>query len=683
MTKNLLRTAPIAKFKSYCRFSLERQLRSFRKKGTSVNFWIMVLCDSLSILLAYLLAYALRFEAFLIYERQLYYAGSLILIFGIKLPVFYFMGLYNGMWRYTSLRDLLNIIKAVLLSSVTIVAIMLFVNRFHGFSRAVFIMDAIICLLFLCGSRISIRYLLQHTRIRQRQKERPKHKKRLLLIGAGDAAEKVVREISDNSNLPYELVGFVDDDNVKTGMYIHGLPILGMTEELSEIAEQNRAEELLIAIVAIEAAPMKRIVDLCQQTRLPFKVLPGLGELIEGKLSVTAMRDISYSDLLGRAEVKLDQEQIGGYVTGKKVLVTGAGGSIGSELCRQLLRFRPGLLILFDAGEENLYAVQMDLEHEFSFKNYVTILGQVQNSQLLDRVFGQYKPDVVFHAAAYKHVPLLEINPWEAVFNNVLAAQKLMETALAHKTKRFVLVSTDKAVRPTNVMGASKRLTELLLIARCRQQQENGENKETGQAATAGHKMACMAVRFGNVLGSSGSVIPLFKRQIEHGGPVTVTHPEITRYFMSIEEAAQLILQAGAMGGNGEIFLLKMGTPIKIADLARDLIKLMGREPETDIKIAYTGLRPGEKLYEELITEGEGVVVTRHEKIMVLHGESRPFSELALLFNELFVKAKFHDSKGLKEILRKIIPEYVPDYHARAVVEPPSRQELIAPGGNL
>ncbi len=633
----------------------------------------MVLCDSLSILLAYLLAYALRFEAFLISERQLYYAGSLLVIFGIKLPVFYFMGLYNGMWRYTGLRDLQNIIKAVLLSSVTIVAVMLFVNRFHGFSRAVFIMDGIICLLFLCGSRIFIRFLLQHTLVRQRQKERPKPKKRLLLIGAGDAAEKVVREISDNPNLPYELLGFVDDDTAKTGKYIHGVQILGTTEELSKIAEQNRAEELLIAIVAVEAAPMKRIVDLCQQTRLPFKVLPGLGELIEGKLFVTAMRDISYSDLLGRAEVQLDQEQIGGYVTGRNVLVTGAGGSIGSELCRQLLRFRPALLILFDAGEENLYGVQMDLEHEHSFKNYVTVLGQVQNNHLLDRVFQQYKPDVVFHAAAYKHVPLLEINPWEAVFNNVLAAQKLLETALAHNTRRFVLVSTDQAVRPTNVMGASKRLTELLLIAHCRQQQESGEAGESSQPASDGHKMACMAVRFGNVLGSSGSVIPLFKRQIAHGGPVTVTHPEITRYFMSIEEAAQLILQAGAMGGNGEIFLLKMGTPIKIADLARDLIKLMGREPETDIKIAYTGLRPGEKLYEELITEGEGVVVTRHEKIMVLLGDSRPYSELALLFEDLFMKAKFHDSKGLKEILRKIIPEYVPDFGVRAVVEPPSQ----------
>ncbi len=672
MTKNLLSTSHIANFKSYWRLALNQQVLGFRKKCSSVNFWIMVLCDSLCILLAYLIAYSLRFEAFLIHERQLYYTGSLVLIFGIKPPVFYFMGLYNGMWRYTSLRDLLNIIKAVFLSSGIIVTAMVFVNRFHGFSRAVFIMDAIICLLFLCGTRISIRYLLQHTRIRQRQKERPRPKKRLLLIGAGDAAEKVVREIRDNPKLPYELIGFVDDDITKTGMHIHGLPILGITEALGGIAEQSRAEELLIAIVAVEAAPMKRIVELCQQTRLPFKVLPGLGELIEGKLSVSAMRDISYSDLLGRAEVKLDQAQIGGYVTGKNVLVTGAGGSIGSELCRQLLRFQPGLLILFDAGEENLYAVQMDLEHEHSFKNYITVLGQVQNSELLDKVFEQYKPDVVFHAAAYKHVPLLEINPWEAVFNNVLAAQKLMEIALLHKTKRFVLVSTDKAVRPTNVMGASKRLTELLLIAHCRKQQENQESNDGGLPTTTSDIMACMAVRFGNVLGSSGSVIPLFKRQIEHGGPVTVTHPEITRYFMSIEEAAQLILQASAMGGNGEIFLLKMGTPIKIADLARDLIKLMGREPETDIKIAYTGLRPGEKLYEELITEGEGVVVTRHEKIMVLHGDCRPYNEMALLFEDLFMKAKLHDAVGLKEILQKIIPEYVPDYGARAVVQPTS-----------
>ncbi len=655
--------------KSYLRYSLKNYILSLRKKSASVKFWTMLSCDAVCILLAYMLAYALRFEAFLIHERQFYYAGTLAIIFGIKLPVFYIMGLYDGMWRYTGLRDLQNIIKAVVLSETTIISVMLFINRFQGFSRAVFVMDAIICLLLLCTTRISIRYLLQQTRAWQ--KERPKSKKRLLLIGAGDAAEKVVREVSDNPALPYEIIGFVDNNPGTIGMRIHGIPVLGRTENLCEIANETRAEELLITIVNMNGGPMKRIVELCQQTGLSFKVLPGFGELIEGKLSVTAMRKISYCDLLGRDEVKLDQNQIGGYITGKRVLVTGAGGSIGSELCRQLLRFQPEFLILFDANEENLYNIQMELEHGFSFKKYVTVLGQVQDSRLLDRVFCQYKPEVVFHAAAYKHVPLVELNPWEAVSNNVLAVQRLMDTAIAHKTSRFVLVSTDKAVRPTNVMGASKRLTELIMLLYSQKQSAFIPPEGGGQAQPGRCRMACMAVRFGNVLGSSGSVIPLFKRQIQKGGPVTVTHPEITRYFMSIEEAAQLILQAGSMGGRGEIFLLKMGDPIKIDSLARDLIKLMGHEPETDIKIEYTGLRPGEKLYEELITEGEGIIKTEHQKIMVLYGNGNGLSndELERQLHELAIKAESHDAVGIKQILHQIIPEYVPDFKAGSIAE--------------
>lgn len=662
MTNSLLNPARFANLKSYCRYSLSHHLLSLRKKSTSINFWIMLLCDALCILLAYMTAYALRFEAFLLHERQLYYAGSLAFIFAIKLPVFYLLGLYNGMYRYTGLRDLQNIIKAVLLSSAAIVSVMLMINRFQGFSRTVFVMDAIICLLLLCASRIFVRYLLQQSRF-HRQQERPKRKKRLLLIGAGDAAEMVVREIAANPKLPHEVVGFVDDNPAKTGMRIHGIPVLGSTEDLTEIAEQTQAEELLIAIVAMDAEPMKRLVDICRQTGLSFKVLPGLGELIEGKLSVTAMRDISYSDLLGRAEVKLDLEKIGCYLTGRTVLVTGAGGSIGSELCRQIVKFDPRRLILLDAGEENLYNIQMDLLHGHRFHEIVPVLGKIQKEDFLDSVFAEYKPFVVFHAAAYKHVPLLECNPWEGIFNNVMASRQLVKAAVRHKVGRFVLVSTDKAVRPTNVMGATKRLTELIMLACCRQH-------EVRPAAVDNPVTTFMAVRFGNVLGSSGSVIPLFKRQIAKGGPVTVTDPEITRYFMSIEEAAQLILQAGAMGSGGEIFLLKMGTPVKIVNLAQDLIKLMGYEPETEIKISFTGLRPGEKLYEELITEGEGIVPTGHDKIMVLRGEGPTAEQLEEKLATLEDKANRHDAQGIKEILKNIIPEYTPDLTARAIVGP-------------
>jgi FlaA1/EpsC-like NDP-sugar epimerase len=378
---------------------------------------------------------------------------------------------------------------------------------------------------------------------------------------------------------------------------------------------------------------------------------------------VKSIRDISYTDLLGRKEVRLEQDKIGRYLKDKVVLVTGAGGTIGSELCRQILTFSPKSVILFDAAEENLYSIQMELLHECNYHNMVPILGKIQDLKLLKTVFKHYRPTVVFHAAAYKHVPLIENNPWQAVENNVLAAQYLIETSILHNVERFVLVSTDKAVRPTNVMGASKRLTELLMQAYTTCPYTDDEDNDEASE----HNTIFMAVRFGNVLGSSGSVIPLFKRQIELGGPVTVTHPEITRYFMSIEEAAQLILQAGSMGQGGEIFILRMGKPIKIAEMAKELIRLAGRVPDQEIKIKYTGLREGEKLYEELITEGEGIVDTDHEKIMVLRGNKVECCNLFNGIEQLCEKADEHDSRGIKEILQQIIPEYTPDFESLGV----------------
>ncbi|HOT83800.1 MAG TPA: polysaccharide biosynthesis protein, partial [Candidatus Defluviicoccus seviourii] len=350
---------------------------------------------------------------------------------------------------------------------------------------------------------------------------------------------------------------------------------------------------------------MRRIVETCKACRVPYKTLPGIGEIIDGRVSIKALRDVNYEDLLGRSTVQLDMEEIQGYLKGKSVLVTGCGGSIGAELCRQIVRFQPQTLILVDASEANLFYIELALRNELRFDRCRAVLGRIQDEKLMTDVFERYHPQVVFHAAAYKHVPMLENNPWEAVFNNILGSRVIMEIARRNGTERFVFVSTDKAVRPTNVMGASKRVTELYLQA----------FEETGPTRF-------MAVRFGNVVGSSGSVIPVFLKQIEQGGPVTVTHPEVARYFMTIPEACQLILQAGAMGEGGEIFLLKMGKPVRIADMARDLIRLSGREPD-DVKIIFTGLRQGEKLYEELITSGEGVVPTGHDKIMVLRAASR------------------------------------------------------------
>ncbi len=667
-----------ARLKSYCSLYLSQHTLRLKKKSTSVHFWIMVSTDALLIMLAHVLAYYLRFEALLVSGDRFYFAFILPLILAVKLPVFYLMGLYNGMWRYTGLRDLQNIIKAVLLSSAVIVSMMLIINRFQGFSRSVFIMDAILCLLFICTSRISIRYALQHSR--SRQQERRVRKKRLLLIGAGDAAEKAVREIEDNPSLPYEVVGFVDDDPTKTGMRIHDIAVLGAIDDLADFVDQIQAEELLIAIVAITGQQMKRLVDLCQRTNLPFKVLPGLGKLIDGKVSVKAIRDISYNDLLGREEVVLEQDKIGSCLNGKTVLVTGAGGSIGSELCRQIVSFSPGRLILYDSSEENLYTIQMELLHERHITDAVAVLGKVQDVGLLDLVFRQHRPDVVFHAAAYKHVPLLERNPWQAVYNNILATQLVIEAAILYEVERFVLVSTDKAVRPTNVMGASKRFTELLMLAYARNCWDGSFigawQKITGQEElfsrfkghTPRHTTSFMAVRFGNVIGSSGSVMPLFKRQIERGGPVTVTHPEITRYFMSIEEAAGLILQAGSMGGDGEIFILRMGEPIRIDTMARELIKLAGKIPDIEIEIRYTGLREGEKLYEELITVGEGIVDTHHKKIMVLRsGNGLACRQLHDCLKKLTADATAHSGRAIKETLQAIIPEYQPDKGACSI----------------
>jgi FlaA1/EpsC-like NDP-sugar epimerase len=665
---------------AYITDTIKSHLSFIRSLGSNPKFWYIFVLDMVLILLAHLLAYNIRFEDGPHGAQFNQFLKILPLLFLIKIPVFYIFGLYRGMWRYTGMIDLINISKATLMSAIILISVLLYSTRFIGFSRSVFILDTLFTFLLICGHRVAIRFFYQKTSGSRMlaTAEQGLRKKRLLLIGAGDSAERIIRELHDNKTLPYAVVGLLDDNPAKVSMKIHGVPVLGIIDDLKEHSQLIHAEELLITVSSASGKKMKRLISLCQDTGIPFKALPGLGELIDGKVSLKNMRDISYKDLLGRKEVHLDQVKIGSYLTGKTVLVTGAGGSIGSELCRQILRFSPQRIILFDAGEENLYSIQMELHHEFMFTDYVPVLAKVQNLALLETVFTEYKPAVVFHAAAYKHVPLIEVNPWEAVFNNILATRRIIETSIVHGVERFVLVSTDKAVRPTNVMGASKRMTELIMLSHCRENWdgsfcpyrsiclEEADLKPDKQEAAA-HDTIFMAVRFGNVLGSSGSVIPLFKQQIERGGPVTVTHPDITRYFMSLEEAAQLILQAGGMGEGGEIFILKMGEPIVIADMARSLIKLAGREPDTEIEIKFTGLREGEKLYEELITEGEGIVETGHEKIMVLRGESTCCHDLQEGLNLLMKNATRHNGQGIKAALQQLVPEYKPDTDSRSI----------------
>ncbi len=643
--------------------SISSQINFFNRFIFNKNFWLILLVDAALIVLAHYCAYLLRFPGWFYGPTFDQFVAALPLIILVKIPVFYGFGLYRGMWRYTSLNDLLNVTKATLIGTLIIVAVILFAHRFQGYSRSVFVIDAILTFMMIGGHRLVIRFTYQKISdarsLLKKMPEMLEKKKRLLLVGAGDAAEQIIREIKGNPLLPYTVVGLVDDNPAKIGLKIHDIPVLGLVDDIKGHCYRVKAEEILIAISAPTGSQMKRLNDLCRETRLEYKTLPGLGEMIDGRVSIKSMRDVSYRDLLGREEIHLDQEEIGDFLTGKTVLVTGAGGSIGSELCRQIVRYKPVQLLLFDAGEENLYNIQMELEHDINFPNCRPILGKIQNFKLLNTILGTHKPSIIFHAAAYKHVPLIELNPWEAIFNNVKGSKCLIEAAIIHNVERFVLVSTDKAVRPTNVMGASKRLTEMIMLS-CTKEKWDGTLVHAIPTKKT-HNTIFQAVRFGNVLGSSGSVIPLFKRQIELGGPITITDPEITRYFMSIEEAARLIIQAGAMGQGGEIFILKMGEPIKIDKMARDLIRLAGREPDTEIAIKYIGLRPGEKLYEELITEGEGIVPTHHHKIMVLRGNGEAYAEISKQISVLREQAKAFDGEGIKKTLKQLIPEYQPE----------------------
>lgn len=648
------------------------------------RLYVIAAADSAIFAGALIGAYLLRFDfkLFPVYHSQI--ATLLALSVPTKLFLFFLFGLYRGMWRYCSLHDLWRLAEATFLATLINVAAVVFFFHLQGFPRSIFLLDGLLTAIFSGGLRLSIRSFYGYGTLPKSlapfcwfgHRKNRANTKSVVIVGAGGAGEKMLREIWDNSHLNYEVIGFLDDDQGKWGRTVHGVKVLGSISELPLITSRCQVDEVIIAVPSATGSQMRRIHEICNRAGVSYRTLPAIGSIIDGRVSIKMLRDVKYEDLLRREPVQLDMENISAYLTKKRVLVTGAGGSIGSELCRQIRRFEPESLILTDAGEANLYAIQIELQHELKFHRFQPVLARVQDKGLMEDVFSRYSPEVVFHAAAYKHVPLLEKNPWEAVFNNVAGTMTISDLAVRYGVARFVLVSTDKAVRPVNVMGASKRLCELIIQAK------NGrapsESKQLGSATGATDAVSLidagcpgrtrfMAVRFGNVVGSSGSVIPLFRRQIEQGGPVTVTHPEVTRYFMTIPEAAQLILQAGALGEGGEIFILEMGTAINIATMAEELVRLSGKEPGRDIEIIYTGLREGEKLYEELITDGEGIVSTTHEKIMVLradgqwnrHGDREAFrawieSEL----DDLYRIASTHDSAAIKKKLQEILPEY-------------------------
>jgi FlaA1/EpsC-like NDP-sugar epimerase len=614
-----------------------------RLQRPSANLFFMVAMDAFVVIAAFVGAYLLRYDFQLRGNRDFSIRNILALLV-IKLLCFYFFRLYRGLWRYTSLKDLLGIIKATLTASGIGLMWFFLVQRAVDIARTVFVIDWMVTFLGVTAIRLAIRLYFQRQRIEESDQSirRRLVKRRLLIIGAGNAGEQVLREMLINRRLAYDVVGFLDDDKSKRHRIIHGVEILGGTGELDRIIQERNVEEILIAIPSATSRQMRRLVELCESSGLPYRTVPGFGELIDGTKKASAIRQVSYEDLMGRDTIRLDAAEIGKVLAGKCALVTGAGGSIGSELCRQLTRFNPRELILLDRTENNLYHIELEIRRRAPALSIQAELVDIQAREQLTQVMNQRRPDVVFHAAAFKHVPMMELNPWEAVTNNILGTSNVLRAANGAGVRRFVMVSSDKAVRPTNVMGASKRVAELLTIS----------NGNIG--------MRCMNVRFGNVVGSEGSVIPLFKRQIERGGPVTVTHPDAMRYFMTIPEAAQLILQAGAMGAGGETFILKMGEPINILDLAKDLIRLSGFAPGEDIDITFVGLRPGEKLKEELITEGEGIVSTEHEQIMVLRGQECDQNQLGIQIKALELAAAQRDADQIRRHLKEIVPEYVP-----------------------
>ncbi len=613
------------------------------------HFYAMALADALLFALALYLAYLFRFDGrpSRFYLRQ--FQQILPWIVPIKLCVQLLFGGYLGMWRFTGLRETVRLAQASAASLAAIVTVLTFWDRFAQYPRSVFVLDSILGFLLAAGLRVSIR--LYWARRETGRLFRPGFRfwadagarKKALVIGAGSAGAALVQDMQLRKAATHEIVRVLDDDPRKIGRTLHGVPITGPIARLETAIAKTGADEALIAISAATGEQIRRIVELCEKANIPFRILPGIGELVDGRVTVQALREVDFQDLLGRDPVNLDAGEIARALNDRVCLVTGAGGSIGSELCRQILRYAPRRLILMDACEANLYGIEMEFLHRRRFEKYDAVLGRVQDRRLLRHVFERYRPAVVFHAAAYKHVPLLEQCPAEAILNNVIGTRVAMEEAVTAGIERFVLVSSDKAVAPTNVMGASKRLAEMLILA-----QKPGAVK-------------FMAVRFGNVIGSSGSVLPLFHEQIRRGGPVTVTHRDIVRYFMTIPEAAQLILQACTLGSGSDIFVLDMGKPVRIYDMACDLIRLAGKEPDRDVAVEIVGLRPGEKMREELWTPNETVAKTAHAKISRLRQDAPPaMRSLNKGIERLERAAEERDAKAIRALLAALVPDYVP-----------------------
>lgn len=603
------------------------------------NRIILFAIDAFLINFAVIFALFVRFEGhfndqFIHYFNR--YMSAFIIITVIKLLIFYYFKLYGSIWRYASIAELMRVVGASIAGNALMISILFLMGL--NLPRSVYLIVLLLDMAFIGGMRLGLRSINHYFHSEKTDK---KTQKRIMIVGGGDAGAMVIKELRNHQSLLSKPVVIVDDDKRKHGQSVNGIPIAGGRDRIPDIAEKYRIDEIIIAIPSASKKDISDIVNICKETGAKLKILPGIYELIDEVVTINSIREVQIEDLLGRDEIRTDMDAVSGYLRDKIVMVTGGGGSIGSELCRQIAIQKPKRLIILDIYENSAYSIQNELKKKHKDLDLMVYIGSIRDKQRVNELLDKERPNVIFHAAAHKHVPLMEDSPKEAIKNNVFGTWNLASAASKNKVSKFVMISTDKAVNPTNIMGASKRLCEMLI-----------------QAINKVSETEFVAVRFGNVLGSNGSVIPLFKKQIAEGGPVTVTHEEVIRYFMTIPEAVQLVMQAGAMAEGGEIFILDMGKPVKILDLAEDLIRLSGYEPYTEIPIKIIGLRPGEKLFEELLLDEEGILATKHDKIFVAKPLEIDFGKLEIDLEELYQVIWNGSDTAVKAFVQELVPNY-------------------------
>lgn len=604
-----------------------------------LRLFFLVIIDIILVNVALYGSLYLRFDGKIPVNFLENYNKLAVLFTVILIGSFYLLGLYNRLWQYASVGELFAVITAVSLGTMANTALVYFIMQGGKLPlpRSIFLISWLLNIFLIGGSRLLWR-LLRDYGLKPLQQNGGKP---ILIVGAGDTGVIVAKELKRHYNGEISLVGFVDDDPSKKDSRVLGVQVLGGRDIIPQLISKFNVEEIIIAIPSATGSMIREIVGMCENLDVKIKILPGMYDLIEENVTVNQIREVQVEDLLGREPVKVDLESISNYLSGQVILVTGAGGSIGSELCRQILMYSPSKLLLLDNCENNMYDIEMELRNTYFNTEIISLVKDIKDKKAINEIFEKFQPTIIYHAAAHKHVPLMEANPEEAIKNNVMGTYNVAQAADRYGAKKFVLISTDKAVNPSSIMGGSKRLAEIII-----------------QYLDKTSKTNFVAVRFGNVLASRGSVIPLFKQQIAKGGPVTVTHPDMVRYFMTIPEAVELVIQAGVLAKGGEIFVLDMGEPVKILDLAKNLIKLSGFEPQKDIEIIFTGIRPGEKLYEELLTAEEGVNATTHQRIFVakpncLNGVL--IEELINNINNSYFPRNMHETE---ELLRKFIPNF-------------------------